>query len=157
MSTQPSTTESEQVEAIVDLLMGASSSVWTLDDPTVWTWWDRSQSERGPGQGQPAELYAWAPGGFELSRVSADGDVLDETGAVEVWAYTLDEAATAQYARDVIQFISQYIDSNEQFSEFRDIQPSAVEDFREQKLRDITDHFVYNVEIQMQRLSETGL
>ena len=154
----PSTNEQPPVEAIQDLLQQADTSVWnTADDPNVYKWWDRAQSERGPGQGQPPELYVSSLTGAPIERISADGALLQEEPTVEIWVYTLSESDTAQLARDVIQFMSEYMDNQEANGPFVDIVPSNVEDFREQKLAQHTDHFVYQVEISLERLSNTGV
>lgn len=154
----PSTGETTPVEAIADLLTNADTTAWnTTQDPAVFKWWDREQSERGPGQGMPPELYVSSLTGAEINRMSADGALLQEEPTVEVWVYTLHESDTAQLARDVIQFLSEYMDDQEQRGPFVDVVPSNVEDFREQKLRQKTDHFVYQVEVECERLSETGV
>jgi len=154
----PSTNEETPVEAIADLLEQATTSTWnTTQDPAVYKWWERSQSERGPGQGQPPELYVSSLTGAPIDRISADGALLQEEPTVEVWVYTLSESDTAQLARDVIQFMGEYMDDQEQNGPFVDVVPSNVEDFREQKLRQKTDHFVYQVEISLERLSNTGV
>ena len=159
----PSTNEQPPVEAIQDLLQQADTSVWNTADPNVYKWWDRAQSERGPGQGQPPELYVSSLTGAPIERISADGALLQEEPTVEIWVYTLSQAdgsgeeECAQLARDVIQFMSEYMDNQEANGPFVDIVPSNVEDFREQKLRQKTDHFVYQVEISLERLSNTGV
>ena len=155
---RPLTGESAPVEAITELLEGAEQfGVWNTADPNVYKWWDRSQSERGPGQGQPPELYVSSLTGAPIERISAEGALLQEEPTVEIWVYTLSESDTAQLARDVIQFMSEYMDNQEKQSPFVDIVPSNVEDFREQKLAQHTDHFVYQVEISLERLSNTGM
>ena len=153
----PTTQEDGPIEAIQDLLEQADSSVWSTDDPDVFKWWDIAQSERGPGQGQPPRLFVSQLTGAPIDRISADGVLLQEEPTVEVWVYTLSESETAQLARDVIQFTSAFMDNQEQNLPFVDVVPSNVEDFRHQKMRQVTNHFVYQVEIQMEALSDTGV
>lgn len=153
----PSTSEETPVEAIQALLVGADASTWTGDTPDVFAWWERAQTERGPGQGQPPELYVSQLTGAPIQRLSADNALLQEEPVVEIWVYSLSEGVTAQLARDVIQYMSEFMDDQAQHLPFVDVVPSAVEDFREQKVRRQTDHFVYQVEVSMERLSPTGV
>jgi len=143
------------VDAIIDLLEGADSSDWTNADPNVFSWWDRTQQERGPGDGQPAELYVWMPVATNIDRLSADAEVLIEESTVEIWVFTLDELETQEYARDVIFYLSDYMNDNEQRTLFHNLEPSGVEDFREQKVSERTDHYVYTVEMRLRKITDT--
>lgn len=146
------TTQTDPVDAIQDLLDGAPTSTWgTTQDPDVFRWDEVAQTERGPGQGQPPHLYVWQPTGGPIERFSADGVLLWEPDSpVEVWAYSLDEIDTKTLAQDVINFIDDYLDDQEENTPFVDIQPTMVEDFREQKVTRRTDHYVYRVEIMLE-------
>lgn len=153
----PTTTATTPVEAIEALLENADSSVWRGDDPTVFTWWCRAQAERGPGQGQPPELYVSSLTGAPIDRLSADGALLQEEPTVEIWVYSLDESVTATLARDVIQYMSAFMDDQEQHLPYVDVMPSNVEDYREQKMTRHTGHFIYQVEVSMEQLNATGV
>jgi hypothetical protein len=143
--------------AIVELLETADTSVWSTDDPNVFRWQERTENERGPGDGQPPELYVWQPTSAELTRISADNDLLQEEPTVEIYIYTLSESDTTSLSRDVISYMSALMSDNYSNSEFADIVPTGVEDFREQKMRETTNHFVYSVEVSLERETETGL
>lgn len=157
MSIKGSTTEVTPTEAIAELLSTADASVWSTTTPSVFEWWERSQSERGPGDGMPPELYVWQPTGASLERFSADGDLLVESPTVEIYVFTLSEADTRVLARDVIKYLSEFMSDNYQNSEYADIQPTAVEDFREQKMTAKTNHYVYTVECDIERETTTGV
>lgn len=152
------TTKDDPVDAIHDLLQNAGTSVWnTTQDPTVHRWHDRAEGERGPGDGQPPELYVWQPSGGPIERFTADGALLWEPGApVEVWAFSLDESEVKTLTDDVINFIDDYLDDQEQNTPFVDIQPTSVEDFREQKPRRVTDHYVYRVLVDLERFRDVS-
>ena len=143
------------VDAIIDLLEGADSSDWTNADPSVFSWWDRNQQERGPGDGQPGHLYVWMPVSSTIDRLSADAQVLIEDSTVEIWVFTLDANETLEYARDVIFYLSDYMNDNEQDTVFHNLEPTGVEDLREQKLTERTDHYVYTVEMSLRKITDT--
>lgn len=153
----PSTSEQTPVRAIQDLLRNADETTWSTETPEVYLWEERSQDERGPGQGMPPELYVSQLTGAPLERFSADNDLLLDEPTCEIWVYSLDSTETEALARDVISYMSAFMADKMEHSEFTDIVPSNVEDYREQKLRKVTQHFIYEVEIQMERLTETGV
>lgn len=155
--TLPTTQEEGAIEAIQDLLQEAESTVWSTEDPAVFKWHDRAQSERGPGQGMPPELYISQLTGNPRERISADGVLSLEEPTVEVWVYSLNESETRQLARDVISYLEEFTANQEENLPFVDVYPSNIEDYREQKLRQVTDHFIYEVEISMEALRDTGL
>jgi len=152
------TSKTEYVEAIVDLLKNAASSVWsTTQDPNVFRWQAKSQQERGPGATQPPELYVWMPTSAPINRLTADNDLLEELPNIEIHVYTLTESDTSDLARDLISFFSDYMSDRENRTEYADIVPVNAEDFREQKLAQRTEHFVYTVEIEVTKLTDTGV
>lgn len=157
MSVKGTTSDVKPAEAVRDLLESADSSVWTGDTPDVFLWWEREQNERGPGEGQAPHLYTWQPTTASLERVSADNTLLTEEPTVEVYIYSLSESTTGQLSRDVINYLSEFMSDNYNNSEFADLQPTNVEDFREQKITQKTDQYVYTVECQIQREQETGV
>ena len=157
-------TKVQTQNALVGGTLNVGGTLEVLDDeptkrvqPTVYKWWDKAQAERGPGQGQPPELYVWQPTSAPIERISADNVLLEETPSVEIYIYSLDDRLTAQYARDVIKFMSGYMSNKELGTKFADIVPTNVEDFREQKLRQVTNHFVYSVEVEITKLTDTGV
>lgn len=158
MSATGSSSEVAPSDAIKELLNTADTSVWgTAEDPVAFKWHERSQQERGPGDGMPPELYIWQPTSAPLNRLTADNALLTEEPTAEIWVYSLSEADTKQLARDVIHYMSEFMSENYQNTEFADIVPSNVEDFREQKLQEQTNHFTYMVEVELSRETETGI
>lgn len=149
-----SSTATEPVETLEDILSGVASTEWTNADPQVFRWWEHSQSERGPGQGQPAHIYILQTTNTPVDPISADGILLEENPTLEVFIYTFSETETGEYARDVIQILSQYFADNQNLTEYFHIEPSGIEDFREQKVTQQTEHYVYTVEIEMQKLTD---
>lgn len=151
-----STTAVTPVNAIVDILDGTPATDWTLTTPSVYRWHERSERERGPGQGQPLELHCWMPTTSTLTRMSADRETLQEDSTVEIHVMSLDEGETITTARDVIHILSEYMDEQQTNTNYVDFQPSSVEDFREAKLSERTDHYVYVVECELERLTKVN-
>jgi hypothetical protein len=162
--------ESDDTIAASDHLIGGDMAIngtvdavggtdpFTLEAPNVYSWWEKSQSERGPGQDQLPELHVWQPTSAPLDRITAENSLLEESSSVEIYVYTLNDAdACAQYARDLINYLSAYMSDRERNTTYADIVPTNVEDFREQKLRQKTNHFVYTVECEITHIEETGV
>ena len=150
-------TEPEPVDAVKDLLEKQASSAWTNADPVIEYTFETPFSERGPGQGQPAELYIWQPVDASIDKLSADGAYLDENHTVEIQIWTLDESDCLEYQRDVIQIFGEYLDSQQDVSEFITLPPTASHDYRSDKIPRKTSHFLSTVELSPRKLSEAGL
>jgi len=150
------TTATQPVQAIIDLLENADSTEWTpTQDPVVKNYWNDSQSERGPGDGQPPILYVWSPTGSTLDRFSVDGDDFQRNDTVEVQAWSLVESETVGLQEDVIDILSQYLDDNETDTPYTDVAPVNAEDFREQTPARSTQHYVMSVEVETVDLEAT--
>jgi len=150
------TTATQPVQAIIDLLENADSTEWTpTQDPVVKNYWNDSQSERGPGDGQPPILYVWSPTGPTLDRFSVDGDDFQRNDTVEVQAWSLVESETVGLQEDVIDILSQYLDDNETDTPYTDVAPVGAEDFREQTPARSTQHYVMSVEVETTDLEAT--
>ncbi len=150
-------TESESVDAIKDLLEKQSSSAWTNSDPSIFYNWETAFSEKGPADDQPAELYVWQPVDTSIEKLSADGTYLDEDHTVEVQIWTLEEQTTQVYMRDVIQIFGEYLDRQQDVSEFIGIEPTAARDLRSDSVRRRTSHYIATAELSPRKLSEAGL
>jgi len=154
MSVSP--TSSEPVETVQEILAGQPDAKWTDKSPTVLFNWDRAFSEKGPGQGQPPELYVWSPIDASLSQLTADGDYLEEDHTVEVQCWSLSESATWQLARDTIQIFGDYLDNQQGVSDFLTLPPTASTDLRADKQARRTEHYVATIEISPLKLNSTG-
>ena len=157
MSIRGSTSSVVPQEAIRDLLVTADSSVWNTATPDVFLWQEKSQKERGPGQVQNPHLYVWQPTGAPLERLTAENSLLVEEPTVEIYVYSLDASITAQLSRDLIQYLSEFMSEGYNNTEYADIVPTVQEDFREQKITQQTDHYIYMVECEIQRETSTGV
>lgn len=152
------TSEIDPAGAIKDLL--SSHTGWTLEDPNVFLLQERSQSERGPGQGQPAEFYIWSDT-TDLSRFSADGDHMDENADVDIWIVTLEETKigedNTQYRQDTVQFLSEYLNDNAENTPFYELSPTTVDDRRAETITGTTDHHASVVTANLNHFRPTGV
>jgi len=148
--------ESEPVDAVKDLLEKQDSNVWTNADPVIEYVFEVPFSEKGPGDGQPAELFVWQPVDSDISKLTAEGRYLDEDHNVEVQIWTLTESETMEYARDVIQIFGDFLDNQQNVSEFITLPPTSTRDLRSDKLPRKTSHYLATVEISPRKLSEAG-
>jgi len=148
--------ESEPVDAVKDLLEQQDSSNWTNQAPVIEYVHKVPFSEKGPGDGQPAELFVWQPVDSDISKLTADGRHLDEDHNVEVQIWTLTESETVEYQRDVIQIFGDYLDSQQDTTEFITLPPTSTRDLRSDKLPRKTSHYLATVEISPRKLSEAG-
>ena len=146
----------EAVDAVKDLLEEQPDTVWTADPPEINYAFDVPFNERGPGQDQPAELYLWQPVDTDLEKLTADGEFLDEGHSVQVQIFSLTEAETLQYQRDVIEVFGDYLDSQQDTTEFLTLPPTAARDHRSDKLPRRTSHYLATVEITPRKLSLAG-
>lgn len=151
------TSAAHHVPAIIDLLEAANATAWPDDTaPEVFRYQDRSQSERGPGADQPPHLYVWSPTTTSLEQFSMDGTRFDRQDTIEILAYSYDETEVRQYRDAAVQILSAYLDDNETATPYSTVEPTGLNDFREQKATRRTDHFVMGLEVDPRGLTDTG-
>jgi len=148
-----STSAAEAVETIYDILDGYA---WNLTDPTVKYHWEKVQSHKGPGAGQPPEIYVFSPTDDSIDKFSADGQFTDETQTVLVEIYVLKDDSNPteikQYARETVEILQAYYDDNKVRTNFTDIEPTNQADFRAQSSARQSDHFIHTVEVEGRKL-----
>ena len=156
----PVTRLNDPAEAIKEVLNKSSLLVWDLDSPSSKLLQETSQSERGPGQGQPAEFYIWANDG-SLEAFDAECSHFDATVDVDIWIVTLEDGKIGTdnrvYKNDTIQFLSEYMNDNESNTPFHRIRPSSQDDQRAEHITGTTDHHASVVTVSMREFRETGL
>jgi len=147
------TNASEAVERIVDLLDDAAPSVWTNATPRVQAMWETSQQGRQHYK-DPA-VYVWSPVDSEFNLLSGfDADRNRDRSTVEVQCWTLDETESATLASDVVNELFAYANDNEAFTNAHRIRPQSAADNRAQSQARLTNHFVYNVTIDLRFLRD---
>ena len=151
----PQSNSDDPVEIVIDILQGYSS--WTLETPTVKRWEEVAQSERGPGHGQPAELYVLREPTQDHETLDAEGSTVTETGSVTIFTYSLDPAEAYQYNQDVIRLLEEYIRDNYQNTNLHNIEGEESNDYRAEHLTRKTDHFVDSHTVGYRDIRPTGV
>lgn len=150
MSATSSATQAQ--ETLKDLLQEYSG--WTNADPSVYFVQEVAQSERGPGDGQPAELYIWEPTSGPLNAFDAEYSHYDERRTVEIWIYTLEGGKigteNTEYQSDIVDFLGEYANDNASNTEWNRIRPRNVDDRRSELMARNTNHHISSVEVELQ-------
>jgi hypothetical protein len=145
-------TDADAVQTVVDLL--SNNSGWTNTDPEVFRHEELSQQQK-ENNPDPA-IYVWSPVDATLDKFSADGDTIDERRTVEAQIWDLDSSNRAeQYHQDVIDFINAYSNDNESNTPFHFLKPVSATDSRSDHIRQLTDHYILSVEIEVHNHRDT--
>jgi len=140
-------------DAILSLLSQATQ--WPGSKPLLKRIEETTPSERQHTTA-PA-IYAHKPVSDELTRLSADADLI-ETETVQLYIYTLDgegrdpHKRCREYRTRVIQILQQYMDDNYTDTAFGSIEPVGATDARDGTIHRQTDHFIYAVDVETRRL-----
>lgn len=141
--------------AIADIL--ETFTVWPCENPRI------EFSEDVPHKGKenypdPA-IYVATGGSDTVERFSADGDSLQERKTVSLDIWVLDScneqtpaSIAEEYRRRVINILSAYMNDNFARTEFHNIEPVESTDFRQEHVARQTDHYIYTVEVETERL-----
>lgn len=146
--------DSEPVDMVIDLLSGSSASDWSGVKPETYAYFEIAQSERGPNDNQPPHLYVWNPTGGNISPISGDYTSLDETQTVEIQVWSLTATECKQYKQDLINYLALYGNDNEGQTLFHRIRPTTKDDLRSEKQARRTNHFVMTVEVDCRKLRD---
>jgi hypothetical protein len=152
--TQPTTNKTNAVETIEDLLSQSQDSDWTDAKPDrIGYLWDFDQQDRTSYPN--TALYVWSPTSGTITKFSADGNHMLEDFTIEILVMSLDPLEARQYARDTVQYLSQYYNAGDE-TDFYTIAPSELADIRNEKIPRQTDHYLFSVQVDPQRLKQTG-
>lgn len=136
-------------EAARDLLNGGVG--WTYERPEIDLIEDVPPKARENRVDPAIYIYTSTEG---LDRFSANTDDLDETTTIRLDVWTLAGAAQAKaYRDDIVNTFKQYMRDNYNRTEFLDIEPSDAVDVRQTKISRQTDHYIYSVELEFERLA----
>lgn len=146
-------TEDSTFDYKFDITFGGSEPI----EPTILKWWDRSQSERGPGQGQPPEIYLYRETTQNHERFSADAEHVTESGSVTLFVYSFSEAITRQYLNDAKRLLEEYMSDNYRGTNLHTIEPEESNDYRPEHLTQTTDHYVESYTVGYRDYRSSGL
>jgi len=149
-----SSSATEAVETIVDLLDGAPSGAWTNTTPDRVAKYQTHAEKARMNYPNPA-LYIWSPVDASLDAFDAEYSRIDETRTVEIQVWTLDDTETAQYHQDVIDFLAQYGNDNTDNTTFHRIRPTAADDLRSEHIVRQTDHYIATVTVELRNFRDT--
>lgn len=141
-------TDTDPVDTVIQLLKDAATfDLWSQPTPDIQHHDQIPISEKGPGDGQPAQVYVWQPTDSTIEQLTADGRFLDTDNTVEVQIWSLDRQEVTEYREDVVDIFGDYLDDQQGISEFLTLPPSASRDYRADKRARRTDHYIQTVEI----------
>lgn len=147
-------TSTDPVTAIVDILQGVADTQWHNDTPPD-TIEDRTETTPKGRENNPnPALYVWRPVETSISREDAEGSMYTEPHTVEIAVWAMQDNRTFNYHRDVIHILEQYDRDNESNTEFHKIQPSSISDRRTEKIVRTTDHYIIGVQAEAERVRD---
>ena len=127
-----------------------------LDNPVI-EFWDSVTHKARENQTNPT-IYVHSAGEGGLSRFSADRGTLEESETVLASVWVLGDSKrqarknARQYRDAVVRIFKSYMNDNFRDTEFHNIEPVNATDFRSQHNPRDTDHYIYTVEIETERL-----
>jgi hypothetical protein len=144
------TSDTDPVNAIVDILNAEDTDNWSIRKPPVIEALEESTPKGRENEDNDA-IYVRGPG-LDIERHSAEGDLFREDGNVDILIYSLDKNRRTTLKRDVIGFIKAYANDNFTQTAHHNIEPVGTTDNRQAKITRQTDHFVSLVEVSLERL-----
>lgn len=136
-------------EAARDLLNGGVG--WEYERPAIDLIEDVPPKSR-ENRAEPA-VYIYNSN-EDIDRFSSNTTDLDETTTIRLDVWTLAGATEAKaYRDDIVNTFKQYMRDNFNRTEFLDIEPSDAVDIRQTKISRQTDHYIYSVELEFERLA----
>lgn len=136
-------------EAARDLLNGGVG--WTYERPEIDLIEDVPPKSRENRADPAIYIYNSDEG---IDRFSANTTELEETTTIRLDVWTLAGATEAKaYRDDIVTTFKQYMRDNYNRTEFLDIEPSDAVDIRQTKISRQTDHYIYSVELEFERLA----
>jgi len=146
---------SDPVTTVYELLKNADTSVWTNDDPQVRYMWDYSPQQR-ENENDPT-LYVWSPVEGTYDKFSGDADSLTDDETVEISIWTLDATETSQYGGDLVDFMSDYMEDHGARVNWRNIEPDTINDLRAEHMAQRTNHFIAALQVTLDDLRDAGV
>ena len=156
----PTTDSTDPVQAIVDILdLAETYDLWTSVSgtpvPDINYVWNVRQKSRE--NNKDPQVYVWSPIEVTFDSFDAKFSRMDETQTVEASVWTLDPTLTAEYASDIIQFLSEYATDNSENTNYHQIRPTNENDLRAEKAPQKTDHFITNIQVELTGLRDSGI
>ena len=148
-------TSTDPVQSVVDILDGYSSAQWPNDKPTyIEKQWESSFRDKSK-RNDPA-AYVYSPDRADTRAFGRDANtrIQGEVIAVDVWALDSDEAATV--AGDVQSILEDYWEDGKANTTWNRIRPEDPDDRRAEALARRADHFIISVRVQLEAERSMG-
>jgi len=100
--------------------------------------------------------YILESAGTELNRFGVTPGTQDaqtEDGQVQIYVYSLDNQSAKITAQEIVAYLREFLSDNYFGTNFLNIEPTNISDRRASSIARQTDHYVYVVDIQTERLS----
>jgi len=149
------TTERDPVDALVEILEAAGTGEFRNTKPEIYKL--HETTPKGRQNNRNDALYILESAGTDLNRFGVfpnQRDSQTEDGHVQCYLYSLNEQRVKTQAQDVVNYLRVYISDNYSKSDFLNIEPTNISDRRASSIARQTDHYVYVVDIQTERLAQ---
>jgi len=148
------TSETDPVDALVEILTTRPSGtfstlveIYRLDETTP----------AGRQNEQTNAIYVLESAGTDLNRfgITPGGqDAQTADGQVQCYIYSLDETEAKTVAQEAVAYLRGFLSDNYEKSNFLNIEPTNISDRRASSIARQTDHYVYVLDIQTERLAQ---
>jgi hypothetical protein len=137
-----------------------NGTVWTHGEPVVEKY--ENTSIKAKNNRTETALYIHKPASDGIDRFSASQDpLLEQTDTVRLTIWYLGEASDTppsdeiarQYRDDIIDIARTYMNDNFTETTFHNLEPTDSTDFRHQNITRQTDHYIYGVTVETDRLT----
>jgi len=136
-------------QATIDLIGGTGG--WPDTEPELYL--NEEVPHKSKENNADPAIYVHQPTSGPTERFSAEGGTLNEIETVRLDIWVLGNQSEArEYRNRVIDVFQDYMNDNFTRTEFHDVDPQESTDFRHQKVTRQTDHYIYSVEIEFERL-----
>ena len=141
----------DPVETIRDILDATDTTNWTNTKPNILRLDD--STPKGRENEQDDTIYIRSTATVDLDRFSADPVEQTEDASVDILVYTLDDTRGKDHTRDILEFMRDFMNDNFEQTGWHDIQPTNVTDTRGSRIERQTNHFVFVVEVELERIN----
>jgi len=148
------TSETDPVDALVSILTARPSGTFTtsveiyrLDETTP----------AGRQNEQTNAIYVLESAGTDLNRFGitpGEQDAQTADGQVQCYIYSFDETEAKTVAQETVAYLRGFLSDNYTETNFLNIEPTNISDRRASSIARQTDHYVFVVDIQTERLAQ---
>jgi hypothetical protein len=136
-----------------------NGTVWTYGEPVVEKY--ESTSIKAKNNRTETAIYIHKPDSDGIDRFSASQDpLLEQIDTIRLTVWYLGSASDTppsdkiakQYRDDIIDIARTYMNDNFTDTTFHNLEPTDATDFRHQNISRQTDHYIYGVTVEVDRL-----